>query len=177
MSTSRKRRLELTERACLQCQRRKTRCIPSENGGACVYCQKMSKSCEFGDPPSRTPLTRKNLDQVETRCRKLEALVRSLQPNVDIDDTLHDRSCNHMPGSRAESNVRAPPEIISTDSPTTIVTHSYEWQEALGHRSGQMSPSRRSGQDGMASLGAHDSQAGYLGVHSYPAPRVIRHRF
>lgn len=170
MSTSRKRRLDLSDRACLQCQRRKTRCIPSDDGEACTYCQRTSKSCEFGDPPSRTPLTRKNLDQVESRCRKLEALLKTLQPNANIDEILNEQCLDYAPMSRSNNNGRTYPDATSTDVSNTIVTHSYEWQEALGPRSGQLSPSRRSGQDGMASLGAHDSQAGYLGVHPLSAP-------
>lgn len=42
----------------------------------------------FDAPPERTSLTRKNLDESEARCKRLEALLKTLNPEVDVDSLL-----------------------------------------------------------------------------------------
>lgn len=72
-------------RACTECQRRKSKCSGS---APCSFCSKTRRKCLFDAPPERTSLTRKNLDESEARCKSLEALLRSLNPEVDIDSLL-----------------------------------------------------------------------------------------
>ncbi|KAJ0162080.1 Regulatory protein GAL4 [Colletotrichum tanaceti] len=150
-----------TVRACVNCQRRKSRCM---RGGApsdpCSYCAKSGKPCSFESPPDRTPLTRKNLDAAELRCAQLRDLLRSLDPGLEIESALKDadrrqrpekehvRSASHTPDESDESDEVTPP-------------YSYEWHE------GSLSPECKSSaheNDGMAMLSTHDS--GYLGSSS-----------
>ena len=138
-------------RACVNCQKRKTRCLRSGDTGPCSYCARRRKNCSFEGPPDRTPLTRKNLDASEHRCAQLGALLQSISPGLDIDTALQQFESEPSP-----TEGPAPAEI--NDS----TPDSYEWHE------GSLSPECRSPNwgttmttDGMATLSTTDS--GYLG--------------
>ncbi|GKT83695.1 C6 transcription factor [Colletotrichum tofieldiae] len=142
-----------TVRACVNCQKRKSRCIKgSASNDPCSYCAKTGKTCSFESPPDRTPLTRKNLDAAELRCTQLRNLLRSLNPDLDIESALRDAG-----GQQAEND-----DVSHTPEESDEVTpHSYEWHE------GSLSPECKSSaheNDGMAMLSTHDS--GYLGSSS-----------
>lgn len=141
-------------RACVNCQKRKSRCLRGSAGGEgpCSYCSRTSKTCSFETPPDRTPLTRKNLNAAERRCAQLRSLLSSLNPDLDIDSAL-----DRLSSDRGDAHWQAPQE---TDESTP---GSYEWHE------GSLSPESKStaqddmlANDGMATLSTED--AGYLGV-------------
>ncbi|KAJ5090887.1 transcriptional regulatory protein C1F7.11c [Penicillium argentinense] len=140
-------------RACVNCQKRKSRCLQGSEAGNCSFCEKTGKICSFEGPPSRTPLTRKNLDAAERRCTQLRALLRSLNPDLNIDSALE---------SRAEAQIAQPQPLEEVNESTP---DSYEWHE------GSLSPEDKSSNwddsmatDGMATLSTTDS--GYLGSSS-----------
>jgi transcriptional regulatory protein GAL4 len=143
-------------RACLNCQRRKSRCQPSPNGpGPCSYCTRAGKDCSFVNPPNRTRLTRKNLDAVELRCSKLQALIRSLHPDLDIDLAI-----SNLEGGQ---DITLPADAESDDdSPEhQEPAHEFEWNEASAPPDLEDQGEETGGMDGMATLNSYD--AGYLG--------------
>lgn len=81
MPVNRSARRGTTEKACNECQRRKTKCILSEDG-PCEFCRRAGKACVFEEPPQRTPLTRQNLDQAEARCRELEEALQQRETEM-----------------------------------------------------------------------------------------------
>lgn len=160
MPPNRTRRTAWSERACLQCQKRKTRCIPRGADQTCEYCEKSQRECTFPERPPKTSLTRKNLDDAESRCEELESLleryrdtsaesngVRDLEAGQpQRDDAAHDSARNVSGFVRGDTAVDASP---------------YEWDESLvgegvSSGSGNM-------QDGMVSLGGSNVGTGYLG--------------
>ena len=138
-------------RACINCQKRKTRCLRvGSDSGSCSYCLRKGKACSFDSPPDRTPLTRKNLDAAEYRYTQLRSLLRSLNPEIDIETALE-----HL---GAEDAPLSPSHAANND----LTPDSYEWHE------GSLSPelvtpdqSNAITTDGMATLQTDDS--GYLG--------------
>jgi transcriptional regulatory protein GAL4 len=74
-------------KACLECQKRKSRCTGEV---PCAFCHKAKRSCVYTPRPQRTPLTRKNLDAAEQKCQKLASMLKSLNPDVDIESLLKD---------------------------------------------------------------------------------------
>lgn len=149
MSAVRKKRVESSERACLQCKRRKTRCIPLRDSESCTYCTKMSKSCVFGEPTSRTPLTRKNLDDAELRCKRLETLLEQLQPGIDVGANLENgTSLAEVNESRADNTLSSP---------------NYEWQETSDLNDLDRNIEDEESRNGMASLSAGSGDTGYQG--------------
>lgn len=171
MRGGRRVRSSASERACFQCQKRKTRCVPNDNGSdtsSCSYCAKMSKACVFETPPTRTPLTRRNLDAVEARCKELELRLRQLQPAtktkaaaassgqkrdaaVVFQEQYATRSSPH-----SASAVRKPVE-----SPAEL---GFEWQEVSSLGNNQSPFEEKRIQDGMVSLAA-SGYSGRLGWH------------
>lgn len=155
-------RSSASERACLQCQKRKTRCVPNNNNGSdattCSYCAKMSKACVFETPPTRTPLTRRNLDAAEARCKELERQLRQVQPAMitkaapsnsqerDAAVVFRKEYSPHSP-----SAVRKPVE-----SPAEL---GFEWQEVSSLGNNQSPFEEKKIQDGMVSL----ASSGYSG--------------
>lgn len=136
-----------TQRACLECQKRKTRCIiDSGESTECIYCQKTGKRCVFEEPPDRTSLTRKNLDAAEWRIKQLESLIHSMDPRVDIEDAIN--------GMKQTSEQRS----ITRSS---TASDEFEWHEGTPGITG-MSKSDEA-LDGMAILPAKAQEAGYLG--------------
>lgn len=157
MSTSRKRRPDLSDRACLACQRRKTKCIPSGDGQPCEYCTKTGKRCQFAEPPNRTPLTRKNLDDLESRCHHLEAIIESLQRS------------NGPPVSHTE-NLRHE----ATTAPKHAVGSTYEWNEDQDPKSWSATPPEEE-RDGMVMVAAANRTSGFIGTSSCVANSIVPH--
>lgn len=137
-------------RACVNCQKRKSRCQPSGPGAPCSYCARAGKECSFGRPPDRTRLTRKNLDAVEHRCGQLQALLRSMHPELDIEAALT--------GLETVGSDDEDPE--EREEPA----HEFEWHEALIPPDDESPAGDLGGMDGMATLSSLD--AGYLGSSS-----------
>lgn len=140
-------------RACLNCQKRKSRCTrPRQGDGPCVYCARAKKTCSFDGPRKRTPLTRNNLDALENECERLRSLLRSMDSGVDVnvvsENTRSSPQNSEMPGQPEPSE--SSPQI-------------HEWHE------GPLSPQGSSPEllrpndqpDGMATLAPRSS--GYLG--------------
>jgi transcriptional regulatory protein GAL4 len=144
-------------RACLECQKRKTKCREAADGsGSCSYCIKTRKQCVFEAPAPRTPLTRRNLDAVEWKCQRLESLIRSIDPNLDIEAALK----GQRPSSSSNGQLSGPRAESRSVSPTPA--DDYEWHESVS----QAEVRSPSGDgtfvwDGMASLSTRAS--GYLG--------------
>ncbi|KAK3679729.1 hypothetical protein LTR78_000105 [Recurvomyces mirabilis] len=155
MPPAKRIRTSLTERACIECQKRKTKCLvaaPGTDAQSCAYCSKVGKNCVFVEPSLRTPLTRQNLDDAEARCARLEALLQ--------------RHC--------DANIGNPPS--NQQSPVTAVTHAqhtavggngpFEWSEAHDDLSEHDGDHQGDQQDGMAAFGHSSKGSGYLGGSS-----------
>lgn len=157
VSASHRRRSLVPRRACRECQKRKTRCMSSRANSespTCSYCRQAGKLCTFDALPSRTSLTRKNLDAAESRTRQLESLLRTIRPDLDIDSALHDvvDASVHSDADGNEPRDKQP-------SPRSA--DEFEWHEtALSDATGGTKDGTRIG-DGMANTVAQD--AGYLG--------------
>ncbi|KIW03088.1 uncharacterized protein PV09_05733 [Verruconis gallopava] len=136
------------QRACTECQKRKTRCLGSNGASqACAYCVKKGKRCRFEAPPMRTSLTRKNLELAERRCEQLEAIIRSLAPDLDIEKAIED-------------NVATPdPQAVQDED-------EYEWHENSWTAVQEAQESEENSRDGMAILTAETPNSGYLGSSS-----------
>ncbi|KAL3468124.1 fungal-specific transcription factor domain-containing protein [Aspergillus heterothallicus] len=145
-------------RACTEC-----RC---SGISPCQYCSRTNKQCVFNRAPSRTPLTRRNLDEAEHRCAKLVALLRRLDPEIDIDDALRTVA---SPGSasprfrpRALGDRR--PSVESRGDGVSEEADRFDWNEAA---SSIATPGKGQGYpDGMASLPTGSAESGYLGTSS-----------
>lgn len=140
-------------RACLNCQKRKSRCV--QNGTArCRYCTRTGKICSFDTPPSRTPLTRNNLDDAERQCARLKDLIRSINPAVNIDLELQNQ--NPTPPPDATTDHGALDDAGSSPQGP-------EWREGpLSPESSRLHDPQSADTDGMANLTTNSS--GYLGM-------------
>lgn len=142
-------------RACLECQKRKTKCVfRGVSPKACAYCTKTHKRCVFEAPPSRTPLTRKNLDLAERRSNQLEALLRSLDPNINIEaalDSQDNASTDDRPSARENSE--------TSEARDNTPGEEFEWDEASTSLDAKPANAET---DGMATMATTTS--GYLGM-------------
>jgi transcriptional regulatory protein GAL4 len=163
MAGSRRFRASASERACLQCQKRKTRCVSNGSDTTCSYCAKMSKACVFETPPTRTPLTRRNLDAAEARCKELELRLRQLQQATKAKSTTSNNTQtrdvvvafqkdNPSGFSPHSANVVSRP----VESPAEL---GFGWQEVSSLGNNQSPFQHKKIQDGMVSLAA----CGYSG--------------
>lgn len=147
----------------MECQKRKSRCTGTS---PCSYCSKTNKKCTFESPPSRTPLTRRNLDKAEQRCEQLTALLRSLHPDLDLESALkHSRKS----GKSFHEEVVISPRPSQDDKDDLFEggpSDEYEWREAP--LSPQRDPGKGAAQlgDGMALLPPKRGESGYLGSSS-----------
>ncbi|QKX54102.1 uncharacterized protein TRUGW13939_01185 [Talaromyces rugulosus] len=166
MVGGRRVRSSASERACLQCKKRKTRCVSNSNTDAiCSYCAKMSKACVFETPPTRTPLTRRNLDAAEARCKELELRLRQLQAAPKTKSSTSS-------GQKRDAAVAFREEdssVISSHSASAVRKHvespaelGFEWQEVSSLGNNQSPFEEKKIQDGMVSLAA----SGYSGSTS-----------
>jgi len=164
MPPNRARRTVFSERACLQCQKRKTRCIPRGANEPCEYCEKAQRDCIFPQRASKTPLTRKNLDDAEIRCQELESLLEQSKATGVEPDVAPEH------GPRVTSSARARDEsvaqnairnsVVTNGTDNVVDTSPYEWDETLVAE-GSGGPDYV--QDGMASLRGSNVGTGYLG--------------
>ncbi|KAK0886730.1 hypothetical protein LTR02_017878, partial [Friedmanniomyces endolithicus] len=167
MSIVRTVRATLSERACLQCQRRKTKCIPGEPGEACVFCARAGRTCVFPDKPNRTPLTRKNLDDAEDQIRRLEELLqqhedtRAIHGGETSDQAETGRTVDDADGrDPTEKSPKLPSRVGPAATP-------YEWNESCGvGPDGEPTTHADKAPDGMASLGDEGEASSYLGNSS-----------
>ena len=145
-------------RACLECQKRKTRCVQNGRDASCTYCARAGKRCVFEAPPSRVALTRKNFDALERRCNQLEQLLGKLGRGINLDAELEKLGNVEeeagdgglLVDSTSTSNTREP-------SPN----REFEWNETMP-RTGAKDTDKG---DGMAAgIAAHST--GYLGSSS-----------
>lgn len=120
----------------------------------CVQCRRTGAQCVFEARPNRTALTRSNFDASERRNKQLEALIRSLLPDVDIDAEI-----KKLETSPSESG--QPPGDEREDNEDASLDDDYEWNEALVPTDEKELEHEN---DGMASSPTPTS--GYLGVSS-----------
>jgi transcriptional regulatory protein GAL4 len=147
-------------RACTECQRRKSKCSGTS---PCAFCSKTSRKCIFDAPPERTSLTRRNLDEAQARCKRLEALLTKLHPDVDIASLLGGDEL-----AQAESG---PPESspnVDGKEPSGNITPltEYEWHESPP--SNKHDTSQQGDGDEGAGMGLESKpfKSGYLGSGS-----------
>lgn len=153
----RSRRSTVHRRACAECQKRKTRCIGSRDDlRTCSYCRKAGKQCTFEALPSRTSLTRKNLDAAERRNRQLESLLRSIRPDLDIDSALQ-----HARDATLDSDVEE--SLLQEKQPSPRSSDEFEWHETALSEVRDPSKDGSGVSDGMTNLPAKSQEAGYLG--------------
>ncbi|CAG8976997.1 hypothetical protein HYALB_00012849 [Hymenoscyphus albidus] len=99
----------------------------------------------------------KNLDAAEQRCEKLEALLKSLNPELDLESLLKNGLPSASPPPVNQLSPRSPQQI---DQASPGSTQEYEWHEApLSTDHEQI----HSFKDGMALLSTDPSSSGYLG--------------
>jgi transcriptional regulatory protein GAL4 len=158
--SSQRRRSTVHRRACAECQKRKTRCMGSRDDlQTCSYCRKAGKRCTFEALPSRTSLTRKNLDEAERRNRQLESLLRSLRPDLDIDSAVQNIADTSIDSDADENQPQ-------NKQPSPRSSDEFEWHEtALSEGPGPSKDGAGMG-DGMANLPANSQEAGYLGMNA-----------
>lgn len=150
MPVNRSVRRGMAEKACSECQRRKTKCILDGDGSRCVFCHRSGRECIFEEPPQRTPLTRQNLDQIEARCRQLEQLLQQRETLTPSDAA----------GGNEHQQPTPRPNILG-DRITD-----YEWNEASDPEARDQSSDSDHARDGMAALTSRNSGSGYLGITS-----------
>lgn len=153
MPVSRTARRPASERACLECQKRKTKCVAAPDGEICAYCQKAGKDCVFEGPHERTSLTRRNLDAAEARCRELERMLQDHQADEGKDAGRRD----------ASRELERRPEALRPQNPEDPLAGPYEWNEGLDASANDPSPDGEYTRDGMASLTRQGNGSGYLG--------------
>ncbi|KAF3009378.1 hypothetical protein E8E14_008079 [Neopestalotiopsis sp. 37M] len=153
--------------ACQNCKRSKVRCHQPLDEEPCTRCARTGKQCNFVlDPIERTPLKRKNLDAAELRCSQLEALLRSLNPDLDIEESLaklNQSAPNEQPGNQSHYSGTEADQDGDDGEPR------YEWHEDSSLQTGQTagnqeSPSFGNQEDGMGAFST--SESGYLGSSS-----------
>lgn len=169
MPPSRVQRTPLSDRACLQCQKRKSKCVPRDADQPCEYCAKSQRECTFPQRPPRTPLTRRNLQDAESRCQELESLLEQYRrssversfvaptpvpaPAPVTADVTHTLPVNPVQNSTRPANTAVRDETADA-SP-------YEWDETLV--GDEPSPDCALPRDGMPSFGGGNVGTGYMG--------------
>jgi len=139
-------------KACLECQKRKSRCTSEL---PCAFCHKANRSCVYTPRPQRTPLTRKNLDAAEQKCQKLASMLKTLNPDVDIESLLKDSETS------INSQLASPSSSGTSPPAPTGSSNKYEWHEdPLSADEDEIQSPR----DGMALLPTDPSDSGYLGM-------------
>lgn len=103
----------------------------------------------------RTPLTRKNLDDLETRCRDLEAQLSQLTRNATQPSHIGSTPSS-VPGAIVDSRAPARSE---GQSDIEQYANAFEWNE----RPHSTDDNSRRAADGMASLTVRNGGNGYLG--------------
>lgn len=168
----------LATRACVNCQKRKSRCARSSIAGEpCAFCARANKPCSFQEPPRRTALTRDNLSAAQSEVLRLRRLIEVLQPGIDVDAALLDvpaavtiyTATTSVPTTTTTCTATTLPAAtgnVSTE-PWKEERQGFEWHEgpdspAVDRDGNGTSPSTR--EDGMALFPTGNS--GYLGSSS-----------
>lgn len=99
----------------------------------------------------------RNLDAAEQKCDKLEALLRSLNPDLDVESLLKNGVPSASPPPANNPSPKSPQQI---DEASPGSSHEYEWHEAPLSTDEEQVHSLR---DGMALLSTDPSASGYLG--------------
>jgi transcriptional regulatory protein GAL4 len=98
------------------------------------------------------------LDAAEQKCEKLKALLKSLNPDIDVEQALKDGGPSAPPQPASKSSPKSP-EQVNEASPGS--SHEYEWHEAPLSNDEEQVHSLR---DGMALLSTDPSESGYIGI-------------
>lgn len=125
-----------------------------QDPSSCIQCVKNETQCVFEARPNRTSLTRSNLDTAERRCKQLEALLRSLHPDIDINAEIKKLGSSYS----NEEQFSGDGGLDNTDA---SIDEDYEWNEGAVPENNEESGFEN---DGMASSPAPTS--GYLGRSS-----------
>ncbi|ETS82648.1 hypothetical protein PFICI_04524 [Pestalotiopsis fici W106-1] len=153
--------------ACQNCKRSKVRCHQPLDDEPCIRCARIGKQCNFIlEPIERTPLKRKNLDAAELRCSQLETLLRSLNPDLDIEESL---AKLNNPAQNDPSGNQSHYSGTEADQEGEDGEARYEWHEdsslqAAPATGNEESPSFGNHEDGMGAFST--SESGYLGSSS-----------
>jgi transcriptional regulatory protein GAL4 len=100
----------------------------------------------------------RNLDATEQRCEKLTALLKSLNPDIDIEQALKNGVPSAPPKPPSTASPRSPQQV---DEASPGSSHEYEWHEAPLSNDKEQVQSLR---DGMALLSTDPSESGYIGT-------------
>ncbi len=155
-------------RACLNCQKRKSRCLRRKSEEPCVYCRNAGKTCSLDEAPSRTPLTRKNLDAAERLCEQLTSLLRSSNPNIDIGRALKQADQPSLAQLAAPGEPHATSNNRSHDRSALHVDRSYALQQHASTSDGMANFSK----DGSGYLG---KQTTWLALTMYVIMTLVRY--
>ncbi|TQN65943.1 Regulatory protein GAL4 [Colletotrichum shisoi] len=109
-------------------------------------------------PDASDPEEPRRLDAAELRCAQLRGLLRSLDPDLDIESALKEAD-----GQRAEKEDTGSASHTPDES-DEVTPHSYEWHEGSLSPECKSSAHENDGMGRMAMLSTHDS--GYLGTSS-----------
>ncbi|KAI5856319.1 fungal-specific transcription factor domain-containing protein, partial [Tricharina praecox] len=144
----------------------------------CTFCAKTGRKCIDQPQISRIPLTRKNMDDLHDRCQRLQSLLQSIDPSIDVEDLIggslpsttrygHDRKQS----SGAESSGVTTPEEEDHDSDgeEDMNQCKFEWHEG----NPTLNDAGAALADGMAGLNIDSKEVGYLGRSS--AAALLRH--
>lgn len=150
----------LSDRACIECQRRKTRCVLGVAGSPCSYCAKTGKECVVVGPPPRTSLTRKNLQSVEIRCKRLEAILRRVCPDIRLEEEIDSVGETLEPQNDRPGPPGAAPQLpdANLEPLKELVAGDLEWQESSTLDDNDQADDQPQ-KDGMMSF----TSSGYLG--------------
>lgn len=151
------RNSKATLQACLECQKRKTRCARNGRNQSCTYCARTGKDCVFEAPPSRVALTRKNFDALQEKCNRLEALLLRVGGDSSRLENLESLEAElyklpRLPDAEVESD--------DSDGQGSPEGH-LEWSETLSGAG--LKATDQAKDNGMALISAQSS--GYLGIN------------
>ncbi|KAF3071402.1 hypothetical protein CFAM422_006073 [Trichoderma lentiforme] len=161
------RNLKAILQACLECQKRKTRCIRNDRNQSCTYCARTGKDCVFEAPPSRVALTRKNFDALQEKCNHLEALLLRVGGDSSRLDNLGSLEAElnklpSLPDAEAESD--------GSDGQGSPEGH-LDWSETLSGTG--LKATDQVKDNGMALISAQSS--GYLGINKLMRVSYVTH--
>lgn len=126
MSTS----LGTSETSCNECRRRKGKCdrvLPE-----CTSCSRNRRHCLYEKAAGRTPLTRKNLTEVEEKLRRAEMRARVAERRaIAAEEKL--ASLMHTSSIGSVSELRRPPNNGNANNVPSVDIDAYQGPEASAH--------------------------------------------
>ncbi|KAK9470703.1 fungal-specific transcription factor domain-containing protein [Dipodascopsis tothii] len=172
MNAARRALKEEIEQACDSCRHRKLKC--TKELPVCAYCRRHNRECVYSPRAVRSPLTRKHLTEVEDRVMRLEAVVSSMWPNIDIDSLLASRHPRLPAGDDSdldsEDEDDHPPRDTPRDGPRSDRSPAAMVEalpdEADGFDWAERDMANNDLTDGMAALSINPHGSGYFGVAS-----------